>query len=317
MRIVVVGAGAMGSLYAGMLARAGKDVWLLGRSPAHIETIRNRGLRMRVPNRHEEWCVPIRATTDPAEPPLADVVVFLTKTYDLETAARSAQPLFGPQTLALTLCNGLGAKDAISQALGSPRLACGVSEVGGDILAPGLIVTTANVPLGTGYTRFGAVSDQVPRAQLTEFAAELEASGLRAEVLDDILAFVWTKLAMAGTMSSLSALTRLRIGQIADSIEGWQLIEAMIGEIATVAKAGGVAFDREATLQRARAVFASVPDHVPSMAADLREGRLTENQSLAGAVAREGARLGVATPMCDAIHRMISLVEANPGTSIW
>jgi 2-dehydropantoate 2-reductase len=317
MRIVIVGAGAMGSLYAGMLARAGQPVWLLGRSPAHIEAIRAHGLRMRVPNRDEEWIVPLDATTDPAEPGHADIVVFLTKAYDLEAAARSARPLFGPATIALPLSNGVGTVDAVTAALGDVRIACGVSEVGGDILAPGLMVMTENVVLGTGYTRFGAVSNDVPPAQLGAFAGALEASGLRAEIVDDILAIVWTKVAMSGTMSSLSALTRLRMGKIAEPAEGWELIETMIGEIAAVTAAAGIAFDRDATLARARGVYLSVPNHVPSMAADLREGRRTENQALAGAVSREGDRLGVATPMCDVIHRMISLVEANPGASIW
>nr|WP_047165530.1 2-dehydropantoate 2-reductase [Sphingomonas sp. Y57] len=317
MRIVIVGAGAMGSLYAGMLARAGRDVWLLGRSPAHIAAIRSDGLTMRIPGRAEAWQAPVRATTDPSEPGVADIVVFLTKTYDLEEAARGAKPLFGPETIALPLSNGVGTADAVAAALGTVRTACGVSEVGGDIVAPGVMVMTENVALGTGYTRFGKVSADVPAETLRAFAAELEQSGLRAELVDDILGVVWTKVAMSGTMSSLSALTRLRMGRIADAPEGWELIETMIGEIDAVTSAAGISFDREATLRRARGVFLSVPNHVPSMAADLREGRRTENQALAGAVSREGARLGVPTPMCDAIHRMITLVEANPGASIW
>jgi 2-dehydropantoate 2-reductase len=317
MRIAVVGAGAMGSLYAGMLARADKDVWLIGRSPAHIDAIRADGLRMRVPNSCEEWRVAIRASTDPADVGPVDVVLILTKSYDLRAAAAGARALFGPSTWALPLSNGLGTIDAVAQGAPGVPVAGGVSEVGGDVLSPGLITITENVAMGKGFTRFGAVAGSVARPQLAALAAELEASGLRAEVLDDVLAFIWTKLAMAGTMSSLSALTRLRIGKIAGSDEGWQLIEMMIGEIAAVAQARGICFDRDATLARGRSVFSSVPDHVPSMAADLREGRRTENSALAEAVAREGARLGVATPMCHAMYRMISLVEANPGASIW
>jgi 2-dehydropantoate 2-reductase len=317
MRIAVVGAGAMGSLYAGMLARAGRDVWLVGRSPAHVEAIRSGGLRMHVPDHGEEWRVAMRATTDPADIGPVDVVLFLTKAYDLEAAASSARPLFGPATWALPLCNGLGTAEAVAAALPDAPVACGVSEVGGDVLAPGLVTITGNVMSGRGHTRFGATSGAPGRASLEALARELEASGLRAEVLDDIQSFLWTKLAMAGTMSSLSALTRLRIGGIAGSAPGRELMAMMIDEIAAVARASGVALDRDAILARADGVFAAVPDHVPSMAADLRAGRRTENEALAGAVSRQGARLGVATPICDAIARMIALVEANPGASIW
>jgi 2-dehydropantoate 2-reductase len=317
MRIAVVGAGAMGSLYAGMLARAGRDVWLVGRSPAHVEAVRSDGLRLHIPNSGEEWRVAVRATTDPAEVGPVDVVLFLTKAYDLQAAASSARPLFGPATWALPLCNGLGAVEAVAAALPDTPLACGVSEVGGDVLAPGLVAITGNVVSGRGFTRFGVVSGALGRAPLDALAHELEASGLRAEVLDDIQSFIWTKLAMAGTMSSLSALTRLRIGGIAGSAAGQELMAMMIGEIAAVAHARGVILDRDAILARADGVFAAVPDHVPSMAADLRAGRRTENEALVGAVSREGAKLGVATPICDAISRMIALVEANPGASIW
>lgn len=317
MRIAVVGAGAMGSLYAGMLARAGRDVWLVGRSLDHIRAIRSGGLRMHIPNSGEEWRVAVRATTDPGEAGPVDAVLFLTKAYDLAAAASSARPLFGPATWALPLCNGLGAAEAVAGALPDTPLACGVSEVGGDVLAPGLVTITGNVVLGRGYTRFGAVTAGLGRAALDALAGELEASGLRAEVLDDIQSFIWTKLAMAGTMSSLSALTRLRIGGIAGSAPGRELMAMMIGEIASVAQAQGITLDRDAILARADGVFAAVPDHVPSMAADLRAGRRTENEALAGAVSREGARLGVATPICDAIARMIALVEAHPGASIW
>src|SRR3546814_257455 len=136
-------------------------------------------------------------------------------------------------------------------------------------------------------------------------------------VMDDIDAFVWAKLGAAGTMSSISALTRLRIGPNSDSPAGVRLIERMMGEIVAVAQARGIAIDLETVRERAFGTYRRVPNHIPSMAADLRAGRRTEVDCLSGAVAPEGARLGVPTPMCAILTDMIALVENHPGQSIW
>jgi 2-dehydropantoate 2-reductase len=316
-RVAVLGAGAMGSLYAGMLARAERDVWLVGRSRPHVDAIRANGLRLSTPDGAIDWRIPVRATTNAAKVGPVDLVILLTKTHDMGAAAAGASVLFGPDTLALPLANGLGGPEAVRDALPNTPIACGVSEVGGDIVAPGHLQITENVAAGRGHTRFGVHSGAIDPDQLHAVADMLETSGLRAEVRDDVLAIIWTKLAMAGSMSSLSALSRLRIGPIAGSAEGWRLLNAMVTEIASVAAAQGIAIDASEILTRARSVFEAVPAHVPSMAADLRERRRTENNALAGAVAREGARLGVPTPICSMASDLIALVERHPGESLW
>src|SRR3546814_15400126 len=98
-------------------------------------------------------------------------------------------------------------------------------------------------------------------------------------------------------MSSISALTRLRIGPNSDSPAGVRLIERMMGEIVAVAQARGIAIDLETVRERAFGTYRSVPNHIPSMAADLRPGRRTDVECLSGAAAREGTRLGVPTPL--------------------
>src|SRR3546814_14768272 len=154
MRIAVVGAGALGSLYAGMLARAGTDVTLLGRSPAHIDMIRAEGLRMTVQAK-ADWTVRLAATVDAHTIGRVDTVIFLTKTPDVHQAAIGARPLFGPATLAVTLQHGLCAPEAVAAVHGPVAIAAGVPEIGRALTAPGAHEMHRNLSFVTDILRTG------------------------------------------------------------------------------------------------------------------------------------------------------------------
>src|SRR3546814_19743995 len=130
--------------------------------------------------------------------------------------------------------------------------------------------------------------------------------------MDDIDAFVWAKLGAAGTMSSISALTRLRIGPNSDSPAGVRLIERMMGEIVAVAQARGIAIDLETVRERAFGTYRSVQNHIPSIAADMRAGRRTAVECLSGAVARAGAMIGVPTSMSALLTYLTAPAEPTP-----
>ncbi|MEW6487079.1 MAG: 2-dehydropantoate 2-reductase N-terminal domain-containing protein, partial [Thermodesulfobacteriota bacterium] len=135
MKIAVVGAGAMGCLFGGMLARAGEDVVLVDVSPAAVEALGRRGVRLWEGENVRD--VPVRAVPNPAAAGLADLVLVMVKAQHTTSAAGSLGPLLGPCTAVLTLQNGLGASDVLAEAVGAERLLVGVTAQGATLLAPG------------------------------------------------------------------------------------------------------------------------------------------------------------------------------------
>ncbi|HEV8098149.1 MAG TPA: 2-dehydropantoate 2-reductase N-terminal domain-containing protein, partial [Gaiellaceae bacterium] len=136
MKIAVVGAGAMGSVYAGLLGSAGNEVWAVDLWQEHVDAIRERGLR--VEGASGDRVVPVKATTDAAEVGEAELVILATKAMDVEAAAEAARPLVGPDTMVLSIQNGLGGPDAAAAVLGDDRVAVGVvGGFGASVVAPG------------------------------------------------------------------------------------------------------------------------------------------------------------------------------------
>lgn len=307
MRIAVVGAGSMGSLFGGMLALGGEDVWLVDPRADHIEAVRSHGLLMT--HGGEEWRAPVQATTDPSEPGAVDLIIVLVKSFDTASACEAARSLLGPKTVALSLQNGLGNPEKIAAGLGTPRVIAGVTELGANLEAPGHIELSGNVMNESGLTSIGAWKNGVPSAEVEKVAECFDSAGMRMAVLDNIEIFVWTKLAFAAAMAPLTAITGLKVGGVIGKAEGRDLVAGIVGEIVAVAAAKGIDLDRGAVLERAVDTFANIAEHTPSMAADVQAGRRTEVGALNGAVAEEAGRLGVDAPTNRVIAQLVGLIE--------
>lgn len=309
MRIAVVGAGSMGSLFGGMLALGGEDVWLVDPRADHIEAIRASGLLMT--HEGQEWRAPVHATTDPGEPGTVDLVVVMVKSFDTSAAMAEARPLLGSETIALSLQNGLGNPEKITAGLGTSRVIAGVTELGANLVAPGHIELSGNVMNKGGLTSIGAWQGGVTSAEAEAVAACFESANMRMAVLDDIESFVWTKLAFAASMASLTAVTGLKVGGVIAQKEGRALMIGIIDEIVAVASAKGITLERDAVLERAMATFTSIAEHTTSMAADVQAGRRTEIGALNGAVVDEAERLGMDVPVNRVMTRLVRLIEQS------
>lgn len=309
MRIAIVGAGSMGSLFGGLLARAGEDVWLVDKRADHMDAAREGGLRMTFPG--GDWLVPMNATTDPSEPGAVDLIVFFVKSFDTLSAAREAKPLMGPDTRALSLQNGLGNPEKIAQGLGTERVIAGVTRIGAKLIGPGHIEITETAATKGGGTSIGAWANGVRRAAVDHVAEVFDRANILVDVLDDAEAFIWGKLANAASMASLTAVTRLRVGDVMESADGLALMTAIIEEIVTVGQAKGVALDRDVTLAQAKEIFVGIPEHSTSMAEDVLAGRRTEIGALNGAVVDEAEKLGVDVPVNRVIASLVRLIEES------
>lgn len=307
MRIAVVGAGSMGSLFGGMLALGGQDVWLVDPRADHIAASRANGLLMT--HGGEEWCAPVQATMDPSEPGTVDLIIVLVKSFDTASACEKARPLLGPKTIALSLQNGLGNPEKIAASLETSRVIAGVTELGANLVKPGHIELSGNVMNNSGLTSIGAWQDGVTRDDVERIAACFESANMNVEVRDDIEAFVWTKLAFAASMAPITAITSLKVGGVIAFEDGRALLVSVIDEIVAVAEAKGIALDRDAVLERAVDTFTNIAEHTPSMAADVQAKRRTEIGALNGGVVEEAERQGLDAPVNRVITQLVRLIE--------
>jgi 2-dehydropantoate 2-reductase len=301
MRIGIFGAGAMGSLYGGLLAADGHEVWLVGRSPAHAAAIEAEGLRMT--HAGEERLVRPRATTEAAAAGEVELLMIWVKSHDTAAALAGAAPMIGPRTTVASFQNGLGNVEAIAARVPRRRVVYGVSTIGGEIVAPGRLEVPASTWDGTGMTWMGALEG--PPERLEPLRATFAAAGIRTEVRADIETIVWSKLALAAPMTALSALTRLPVGGVLANPELAELQRQMSAEVVAVAQAKGIPLALDEALRRGTETYESVPEHLPSMLQDVLSGRPTEIDALAGAVAREAERVGAEAPLNDLMARLV------------
>jgi 2-dehydropantoate 2-reductase len=310
-RIAVVGAGAMGSIYAGLLADSGLETWLIGRSPRHPQAIERRGLLLT--HAGEQRLTRPRATTEAAGAGEVDVVMIWTKSQHTDAAIEVARPLVGPRTLVASFQNGLGNVEKLAAAFGRDSVAYGVSTVGGKTGEPGEVELTEATWNGTATTWMGVLEGD-PEARLGPLAEALAAAGMRAEVRADIDVVVWSKLAMALPMNSTAALTGLDMGAVVDDPGLVGLLRAMIAEVVAVANARGIPLDPDQAQAQAADTYAAARAHLPSMLQDVLAGRPTEVDAIVGGLVREGERLGVETPVAATVWPLAAALDRPPAS---
>lgn len=303
MRIAVVGAGAMGSLFGGALAAAGQDVWLVDVWREHVVAIRERGLIVEKDGNARH--IPVHATADAAEVGPVDLVLIFTKYVHTAAALAAARPLLKSDTLVLTLQNGIGNVDLIAQVVPPERILYGLTTLTSDMKGPGHIVDHF---VGAGESYFWPAAGE-PTPAMQAVADAFNGAGIRTFLTPSVRKQIWKKLIINGCLNTLTALTRLTVGDLYDVPEARQLCEQILAEIVAVAQASGVDLSLEEGRRYLDQVVSEARRHKPSMLVDVLHARRTEIESLNGAVVREGRRLGVATPVNAAVTQLVHTVE--------
>ncbi|WP_043833227.1 ketopantoate reductase family protein [Muricoccus aerilatus] len=306
MRICVLGAGALGSALGGVLADGGADVRLLGRV-AHMEAIAQDGLMLREGQRDRK--VRLQAHTDAAAIGAVDLVIVLVKSFHTREAVMAARALVGPETTVLSLQNGLGHEDVLTEVVGRDRVIAGKTYVGGVMLAPG------HVRVGTlGKETLIGELDGTVSARVRRIAAVFEAAGLAISVSTNILGVIWDKLLVNVATGALSGITRLPYGPLYAVPEVEECAIAAVAEAMAVAQAQGVTLaTRDAREAWVKAAEGLPPEFKASMLQSLEKGSATEIDFINGAVVRWGERSGVPTPVNRALVACIKGIEASLG----
>lgn len=291
----VLGAGALGTAIGGTLAAGGLDVVLVSRRPDHVATIEAHGLLLRTPD--GEARVRLRARTSCAGLGPVSTLVVLVKSFDTAAAIAQATDAIGPDTLVLSLQNGLGNEQVLADAVGADRVAAGRTWVGGQLLGPGM----AFVGISGKRTVVGEL-DGTRSARLETLAEQWSAAGLPVEVSESMTSVMWDKLLTNVATGALSAITGLPYGDLYAVPELQAVGCAAVREAMAVALAAGVPLQREDPLAVWRQAGAGLgAGFRASMLLSLDAGQRTEVDVVNGAVCRWGARLGVPTPVNDTL----------------
>ncbi len=300
MRVAIIGTGAMGGVL-GYYLSAEADLVLVDGWAEHVAAINADGLRCDI-----DGVARIRlvyAVTDPAEAGHADVAIILVKSRQTPWAAGVAQALLGPDGVAYTLQNGVGNHEALAASLGDSRVGQGVTALGGTLLGPGRVRHA-----GLGPTLFGSAPNRPVAVALADL---FRRCGLPAEVRDDIDSLLWGKLLVNVGINALTALLRVPNGALADLPQARDLLAQAVGEAAAVAAARGVCLPYADPVAHVLDVARATAANRSSMLQDVLRGGPTEVAVINGAVVREGARLGVHTPVNRTLLALVEALDAS------
>ena len=302
MKIAVVGAGAMGSIYAGLLADAGNEVWVVDTWEAHIEAIREKGLR--VEGASGDRVVKVGATSDARDVGQVELVIVATKAMHVEAAAASAQVLLGPQTLVLTIQNGLGSVEKVARSLGADRVLKGVAGgFGASVVAPGHVHHNS-----WQLIRLGEMEGPVtPR--LESLTAVWRQAGFKVKAFDNIDQLVWEKLICNVCYSGPCGVLDKTIGEVMADEAAWQVASKCAAEAFEVAQALGISLDFADPVQYVRDFGAQIPDARPSLLLDLMAGRKSEIEVINGAIPPLASKVGLAAPYNEVITALVQARE--------
>jgi 2-dehydropantoate 2-reductase len=302
MKTVIMGAGAMGSLFGGLLTLSGEEVWLVDLWKDHIDSVRSKGLT--IEDRGKVQTIRANATADVASVGKADLVLIFVKTYHTEKAVLDALVLQKQSTIFLSLQNGLGNEEAICKKVDRKKVILGVTGQGATYLGPGHIRHA-----GWGETQIGELEGGMTE-RVNQIAQMFQKAGISTRVSSKIHDLIWEKLFVNVGINALTALTGLKNGQLLDFPETLRLMESLVSEAVEVAKRKEIRIEGN-PIEKVKTVAEVTRENRSSMGQDFDHRRRTEIDAMNGAVVREAERLGISVPFNQAITDLVKVIEKS------
>ncbi len=306
-RIAVVGAGAVGCYFGGMLARAGARVTLIGR-PTHVDAILRDGLWMEGLRINER--IPVLASTEISAARDAGIILFCVKTVDTESVARSLQAYLPPGSTVLSLQNGVDNVERMRAAAQIDAIPA-IVYVAAAMAGPGHIKHSGRGDLIIGHLPGASPASGHPKTDLDALAPLFERAEIPCRVSQDIRADLWSKMILNCAFNAISALARVQYGAILRSAQTRVLMEQAVIEAVAVARAEGVPLSESGMIDATFKLGKAMPAARSSTAQDIDRGKPTEIDSLNGYVVRRAAALGLKTPINQTLHTLVKLLEQN------
>lgn len=302
MKILVMGAGAVGAFFGARLQQAGERVIFCARGE-HLRALKDRGLTFA--SYQGDFSIPVTATADPRDFAPYELILFCVKSYDTAAAARMLEGCLNPGGAILTVQNGVENETLLVEVFGKDSVMGGNARVGAELVAPGRIVHRTG-----GLIEFGEL-DGRDTARARQLAELFRRAGIFGELTMRLAAIRWEKLLWNAAFNTVATLTQRKVGDLIDDAGCVALLCALMHEIAAAARAEGVELGDaqvEAQIARSRAILRDVR---PSTLQDSERGKPLEYEALCGAVIRAARRHQIATPYMDTVHTLMKLLDRS------
>ncbi len=305
MKIAIIGAGAMGCLFGAKLAeREENQVFLIDIVKENTEAITRHGIKI-----EEEGSVStyqkVNATTDGAQVGICDLVILFVKSTSTLEAIQKNRMLFDSNTCALTLQNGLGNVEFLSNELGPLSVLAGTTAHGATFLGAGIVRHA-----GKGKTIIGNVSgNQLDRIET--IAKVLNDAGIDTAISDNPNGVIWDKLLVNVGINALTAIGRIENGKLLEMKESCKLLEEAVSEGHAISKAKGIQLHYKDPINHTKEICMATATNKSSMLQDILNKRQTEIDMINGAIVREGQSLGIKTPVNHVLTNLIKMIEAQ------
>jgi len=305
MKVAIIGAGAMGCLYGGLLSQnKTNEVYLIDVWQEHIDAINNNGLIIEK-NRDSVKFDQVKGITNSDFIGFVDLVLIFVKSTETREAMENNKLIFGPDTIGITLQNGLGNIDIISDIIGADNVLAGTTAHGATVIGPGKIRHA-----GSGITAIGELTGEIT-CRLQEIAFLLNEAQIETTVSKNVVGLVWDKLLVNVGINALTGITRLENGNLLKYPEIEQLLVLAVEEGKKVAQAQGINLEFEDSVEHTKEVCRATAENKSSMLQDIMKGRKTEIEMLNGAIVRAGEDLGIETPINLALTNIIKFIQRN------
>jgi len=305
MKTVILGAGAMGSVVGGALARAGQDVVFVDVSKETVESINSRGLIIQDKSGQRQT-IDAAVTDQPGTVGPVDLIIVFVKCYHTEVAIRNAASMVTPDTTVLSLQNGWGNGAKIGKIVGPEKLLLGVSYHSATVLAPGHVLHAGQGPTFIGELD-GKLSDR-----LACVAESFNAAGITVAPTSSILKEIWSKLALNAATLPTSASICLTAERLLSTVEMEQLMKELLKEVVAIAQAQQIPLDFDERWKAITDLLQKLaPDTKGSMLQDVEKKRRTEIDVINGAIVEAGHRLNIPTPYNNAMFWLMKALESS------
>lgn len=302
MKITIVGPGAMGCLFGAFLIKAKEEVYFLDINEERAKRITREGIKV---EGLSNFSVKAQATTKSDEIGISDLVIICVKSYYTDEAIKCAKGLIGDNSIVLTLQNGIGNIQTLSEAVGGDKVVGGVTSHGATLLDAGHIRHA-----GKGETVIGKCDGKILGA-VRNISNLLNKAGFEAKISKDINSLIWSKLIINVGINALTAITRLNNGRLIEYDGTKEIMRSAVLEAAKVAKKKRIKLIYDDPVQKTESVAVATKGNISSMLQDVLKGKRTEIDYINGAIVRQGRNLGLPTPVNSVLTDLVKTIESS------
>ncbi|MBL7070252.1 MAG: 2-dehydropantoate 2-reductase [Candidatus Omnitrophica bacterium] len=303
MKITIVGAGAMGCLFAAYLSKSKQEIWLLDKDKFNAAKLNQQGIFLEGVSGN--WRAKVNSTADAGLIGKSDLVIICVKSYHTRSAITSAKPLLAAGSKVLTLQNGLGNIEAISEVVGSESVIGGVTSEGATLLDIGKIRHA-----GRGDTVIGRI-DSRSSAGMSGIREIFNKVGLNLKISRDIKSLLWSKLIINVGINALTAITGLKNGKLIDYEGTRRILRGAVTEATRIAKRKRIKLIYDDPLAKVEAVCEATAGNVSSMLQDVGRRKSTEIDFINGVIVRLGQELGIPVPVNSLLTDLVKTIEST------